>query len=351
MMSFKIFAFWFMLGIHFLANCSPVVASGNCKVSLGGPAPSLYGKDLSGQDVDLDSLRGKWVFIDFWASWCKPCMKELPGVVNLHNDLGNRGDFTVMSIALDDPSTLKTLKEVRTKYQVDYPVVYDNAGWSNPHVRDWCVEAIPTTFLIDPSGRVVERDLSPTQVRSYISRIPPAPKIPEVSFDSQRTNQVTTEVPMPSGFNAKHRVLRDSPTSGKRGYRDLQISLPSPVLGDSVRYLLVVQGDDGNSTSTRIRYDLEFTGAVQRNDFPFSVAIREASGLRSERLKSGEKSVLTGSAVDFFPGAQISHFVAENRLLFTIPLPPGLRAASYSVSRFNDVSESFDATLAAEISL
>lgn len=330
----------------------PVQAQRDCKLSIGSPAPLLIGQDLSGERIDLGSMRGKWVYLDFWASWCKPCMRELPGVVDLHEELGERGDFAVMSIALDDNSTLGELKKVREKYRVDYPVVYDNHGWASPHVSDWCVDAIPTTFLIDPSGKVVERDLSPSQVRSYISRTAPPqapggyqplPGPPSAPVQPDYRSNVL-------GFNAKHRLLRDSPTSGKRNHRDLQISLPSPGTDGSVRYLLVVRGDEGQGGSARIRYDLEFTTDSRRSDFPFAVAIREASGDRTERLPSGEKSVLTGAAVDFLPGAQISYDAREKRLLFILPLPGGLRSAAYTASAFNHATGSFDGTLAADIS-
>jgi peroxiredoxin len=335
------------LAVAALALGTSAKSGGKCKVALGGPAPALAGRDLgSGQFVDLGQMRGKWVYLDFWASWCKPCMRELPGVVNLHEEMAGRSDFAVMSIALDEESTLGDLREARDRHQVNYPVVCDESGWSSSMVQEWCVEAIPSTFLIDPTGRVVERDLSPGEVKNYIARN--APKAP--AQPSYQPKPAALPAGM-SAFTAKHRVLRDSPTSGRRGYRDLQVSLPSPAAGGAARYLLVVRADAGAGASSRIRYDLEFASDASRQDFPFSVTIREASGDKTIRLPSGEKSVTTGAAVDFLPGAQISLDSKERRLLFIIPLPPGLSSASYTASIYNGASASFENSLAADIRL
>ncbi len=69
------------------ATDAEVVAAMEARSDLGTSAPDLYGLDISGVPVSLDNLRGKWVYVDFWATWCKPCMKELPSVVKLSRDL------------------------------------------------------------------------------------------------------------------------------------------------------------------------------------------------------------------------------------------------------------------------
>jgi thiol-disulfide isomerase/thioredoxin len=323
-------------------------AANKCKVALGGPAPALAGADLSGAQVSLESMRGKWVYLDFWASWCKPCMKELPHVVELHQAMGDRQDFAVMSIALDDQSTLKDLRNVASRYQVAYPVVCDSSGWQSPHVQDWCVESIPTTYLIDPTGRVVERDISPSEVKRYISQKAVEP--PRIDYPSTQP-QAKPSALAGLGFNAKHRVLKDSPTSGKRGYRDMQISLPGPAGRSTARYLIVVRAEDNAGNTLRIRYDLEFAPDGKRADFPYAVTIREASGTRGTRLPTGERTTQASAAVDVLPGAQITFDNRERRLMFVLPLPPDLALASYTTSLFNPDSQAFENSLAADIRL
>jgi peroxiredoxin len=331
---------WGIMGCVLGCAAVPAVASAaNCKAVIGGQAPQLQGAGLDGQAVSLDSMRGKWVYIDFWASWCKPCMKELPNVVELHESLGQRKDFAVVSIALDDPSTLVDLQRAATHYRVNYPVMCDSAGWSSPQVQEWCVDSIPATYLIDPEGKIVERNISPGDVEGRISRLKPS--VPSL---------LTPAVKMPS-FSAKHRLLRDSPTTGKRANRDLQISLPRPVEG-TVRYQLVVKADQPLNSSDRtvmVRYDLEFNPTRKATEFPFDVSIREASGARVRTIN--DKPVTTNAAAaDVLPGAQIAYDELEHRLLFILPLPANLVAASYTVSLYDPAAKLFNNTLAADIS-
>ena len=119
---------------------------------LGNPI-ELSGKLLDGTDFDWESYRGKVVLVDFWATWCGPCLAEAPNVreqYDLYHDLG----FDVVGISLDsDKSALETYVQ---KENVPWANLFQaGAGWKHPMATKYGVSAIPTVFLVDRDGKVV----------------------------------------------------------------------------------------------------------------------------------------------------------------------------------------------------
>lgn len=121
-------------------------------LSSGQPAPAIDLPDLpvDGGSTSLASLRGKVVYLDFWASWCGPCRLSLPRLNSLRNELGDRG-FEVFAVNVDEfeEDALQFLQE----FPVDYPVVWDNAGHSP---QTYGILGMPTAFIIDRQGVVRE---------------------------------------------------------------------------------------------------------------------------------------------------------------------------------------------------
>ena len=112
-------------------------------------AESFVFKDMQGHEQRLQDYRGKWVLVNFWATWCPPCLQEIPDLVALH-EAHKRTDLVVIGVALD--STEASVREFVAKKQVSYPVAvgdYDLAGQVGE------VEAIPTSYLYDPTGKLV----------------------------------------------------------------------------------------------------------------------------------------------------------------------------------------------------
>jgi peroxiredoxin len=122
----------------FLALCS--VAASAVEFSM---------KDLKGQTHRLTDYRGKWVLVNFWATWCPPCQQETPELVALHN-AHQAKDLVVLGVALD--SRKKDVEKFVTKYQVSYTM---GVGDYKMAAQLGEVEALPTTFLIDPTGKLV----------------------------------------------------------------------------------------------------------------------------------------------------------------------------------------------------
>ncbi|UYZ60762.1 TlpA disulfide reductase family protein [Hymenobacter latericus] len=138
--------------------------------AVGKPAPELSLPGPNGQPVALSSLRGRYVLIDFWASWCKPCRQENPAMVKLYRQYQPRG-FEVYAVSLDD-SREKWLKAVDAD-QLPWIQVSDLQGFSSPSAEAYDARAIPLTVLLDPEGRIVGKDLRGKQLEEKLAKLFP----------------------------------------------------------------------------------------------------------------------------------------------------------------------------------
>jgi len=115
------------------------------------PAPLFALKDLAGKPLSNESLKGKVVLLDFWATWCAPCRKSMPELQALHRKYGDRG-FTVVGISIDEGGPAKVRKYVASK-KFTYPIALDSE--QSPAWTSYRVKAVPAAFLIDREGRIV----------------------------------------------------------------------------------------------------------------------------------------------------------------------------------------------------
>jgi peroxiredoxin len=124
--------------------------------SVGTEAPDFMQQDQDGKDVKLSSFKGKYVLVDFWASWCGPCRQENPNVVNAFNNYKDK-NFTVLGVSLDrarDP-WLKAIKDDN----LNWTQVSDLKFWSNAVAVQYKIQSIPQNFLIDPKGVIIAKNL------------------------------------------------------------------------------------------------------------------------------------------------------------------------------------------------
>src|SRR5437763_6135268 len=117
---------------------------------LGHPAPSLSGTGLDGRDVSLASMRGKWVVVNFLASWCVPCRQEHPELIKFVQRHQAAGDATVLGVIFDDSAA--NVRRFVGELGGTWPVVGDPGGRI---ALDYGVRDPPESFLIDPNGFVV----------------------------------------------------------------------------------------------------------------------------------------------------------------------------------------------------
>ncbi|MEZ4936559.1 MAG: TlpA disulfide reductase family protein [Crocinitomicaceae bacterium] len=122
----------------------------NREVAIGKPAPDIFLDSPDGKEIKLSDLKGKVVLIDFWASWCGPCRKENPNVVNIYHKYKDKG-FTVYSVSLDEKKD-RWEQAIKTDGLIWENHVSDLQGWNSIAAQLYKVSSIPATFLIDKNG-------------------------------------------------------------------------------------------------------------------------------------------------------------------------------------------------------
>lgn len=140
------------------------------KVAIGMPAPVFSQQTPDGKTVSLADLKGKYVLIDFWASWCLPCRGENPSVVKAYEAFSKKG-FTVLGVSLDGPKTVQAWKDAIKKDGLNWTQVSDLKEWENAAAHTYAVRAIPANFLVDPNGVIVARSLHGEELMQTLSKL------------------------------------------------------------------------------------------------------------------------------------------------------------------------------------
>jgi thiol-disulfide isomerase/thioredoxin len=125
---------------------------------------------LDGRAVDLAKLRGKVVLIDFWATWCVPCIAELPNVKQAYAAYHDRG-FEVIGIALDRQADRQKLIDFVAKHELPWPQYFDGKYWQTEPAVKYAVKAIPAMFLLDQNGKVVSTNARGELLEKEVKRL------------------------------------------------------------------------------------------------------------------------------------------------------------------------------------
>lgn len=137
--------------------------------SVGSDAMDFSQPDPEGKPLALSSLRGKYVLLDFWASWCKPCRLENPTVVKAYKKFSKK-NFTVYSVSLDKEKEawLKAIKVDNLEWTAH---ASDLLFWNNAAAQMYHVQGIPQNFLIDPNGKIIGKNLRGEELEAKLCQV------------------------------------------------------------------------------------------------------------------------------------------------------------------------------------
>lgn len=135
---------------------------------IGSQAPGFTLEDLSGKEVSLEDFEGKTVLLNFWATWCPPCRKEIPDLINLYKNQ-QENDIVVIGLSVDKRVSEAQLKKFVSEYEINYPVLDGSDAKIDADYGG--IRGIPTTFLIDKKGQIRHKWVGPRTREQFMNEV------------------------------------------------------------------------------------------------------------------------------------------------------------------------------------
>ena len=137
-------------------NKSSFDTAGKQRFKKGVHAPDFTLPDLNGKRVSLADYKGRVVLLNIWATWCAPCVEEMPSMEKLHQELKDE-KFVILAVSIDE-SGAKAVRPFMKKHKLSFPALIDSAGTLNNLYR---TTGVPESFIIDKQGRILEEIIGP----------------------------------------------------------------------------------------------------------------------------------------------------------------------------------------------